>query len=116
MSSGWPFPITNSKSPNLERSFIWLHILYSIKRLEHMCWGLLKSSAGKQLIVGKPRTYNPFMPGVLSNSWFTLAFVGGDCGHSAWQVKVTLLHDDFSPGKKNLPSRVQRRRKRLEIK
>lgn len=75
MSSGWPFPITNSKSPNLERSFIWLHILYSIKGLGHMCWRLLKSSGGERLIVGKPRTYNPFMPGVPINSSLTPAFL-----------------------------------------
>lgn len=74
MSSGWPFPITNSKSLNLESSFIWLHILYSIKGLEHMCWRLLKSSGGEWLIIGKPRTYDPFMPGISINSSFSLAF------------------------------------------
>lgn len=74
MSSGWPFPITNSKSLNLERSFIWLHILYSIKGLEPMCWRLLKSSGGEWLIIGKLRTYNPFMPGISINSSFASAF------------------------------------------
>jgi len=33
-----------------------------------MCWRLLKSSGGGWLIIGKPRTYNPFMSGISINS------------------------------------------------
>lgn len=47
ISSGWPFPTVNSKSQNLERSFIWLFILYCSKRSPHMCLDLL-TSAGKE--------------------------------------------------------------------